>query len=127
MAISQRYAERKVTGGRYVRTKVKKLAWLGSDPTLTKLGAMKKTNVRTRGGGIKTRLLDADMANVVDPKSGKHKMVKIVTVMANPANINYVRRNILTKGAIIQTELGKAKITSRPGQEGTVNAILVAE
>ena len=36
-----------------------------------------------------------------------------------------VRRNILTKGAIIETDAGKAKITNRPGQEGTVNAVLV--
>ena len=50
---------------------------------------------------------------------------EIISVVENPANIHYVRRNIMTKGAIIETELGKAKITSRPGQTGTINAILI--
>ena len=51
--------------------------------------------------------------------------VKIKTIIENQANRNFVRRNIMNKGAIIDTEIGKAKITSRPGQDGTVNAILV--
>jgi len=46
-------------------------------------------------------------------------------VEANPANINYVRRNLLTKGAIITTDLGRARIVSRPGQDGVVNAVLI--
>jgi small subunit ribosomal protein S8e len=32
---------------------------------------------------------------------------------------------IVTKGCIVETELGKAKVTSRPSQHGIVNAILV--
>jgi small subunit ribosomal protein S8e len=49
----------------------------------------------------------------------------MTTEVENPANKNYIRRNILTRGAVVMTELGKAKITSRPGQDGEVNAILV--
>ena len=50
----------------------------------------------------------------------------MTTVTENPANKNYVRRNYLTKGAVVTTELGKAKITNRPGQDGCINAVLVA-
>ena len=34
-------------------------------------------------------------------------------------------RNILTKGAFVETNLGKVKITSRPGQDGNMNGILI--
>lgn len=70
-------------------------------------------------------LLSTDSANVVDPKTGHAKKVKILTVIENPADPHFVRRNVLTRGAVIDTELGKARVTSRPGQSGTVDAVLV--
>ncbi|MCD6558125.1 MAG: 30S ribosomal protein S8e, partial [Candidatus Aenigmarchaeota archaeon] len=39
----------------------------------------------------------------------------------------FVRRNIITKGAIIMTEDGRAVVTNRPGQEGVINAKLIEE
>ena len=51
--------------------------------------------------------------------------VKLLNVIENSANPNYVRRNIITKGAIVETELGHAKVTSRPGQDGVVNGVIV--
>jgi small subunit ribosomal protein S8e len=66
-----------------------------------------------------------EYANVTDPKSGKTKKVKILDVEENPANIDFSRRKIITRGAVINTEAGKAKVTSRPGQSGIVNAILI--
>jgi small subunit ribosomal protein S8e len=36
-----------------------------------------------------------------------------------------VRRNIVTKGAIIETDAGQARVVSRPGQDGQVNAVLL--
>jgi len=33
----------------------------------------------------------------------------------------------MTKGSVIDTEFGKAVITSRPGQDGVVNAVIVQE
>ena len=63
--------------------------------------------------------------NVVDPKTKSSKKVKIKTITENPANRNFVRRNIITKGAVIETELGKAKITGRPGQDAAINAVLL--
>jgi small subunit ribosomal protein S8e len=53
------------------------------------------------------------------------KRAKIETVEQNGANPNYVRRNLLTKGAIIRTEIGRARIVSRPGQDGVINAVLL--
>ena len=125
MAISQKRSKRKPTGGRYKATYKQKHSETGSDPTLTKLEAKRKSSLRIMGDNKKTKLLAVDIVNVLDPKTKTHKVVKIKNVVDNAANRNYIRRNILTKGAVIETELGKAKITSRPGQEGTVNAVLV--
>ena len=76
------------------------------------------------GGQYKQTLLSTKIINVSD-KKGKTQVVELVTVVENPANPNLVRRNILTKGAVVETKLGKVRITSRPGQEGTVNGVLV--
>jgi len=46
-------------------------------------------------------------------------------VVESPSNVNYIRRNIMTKGSLIKTEKGVARITSRPGQEGSLNAVLL--
>ncbi|MCI4362340.1 MAG: 30S ribosomal protein S8e, partial [Thermoplasmata archaeon] len=42
-------------------------------------------------------------------------------------NPNYVQRNIVTKGAILETELGLVRVRSRPGQDGVVNAVRIGE
>ena len=65
--------------------------------------------------------------SLTNPKSGKSSSTKIVEVVENSANPNYVRQNIITKGSIIETEKGKAKVTSRPGQHGVVNAVLIVD
>ena len=77
------------------------------------------------GNNRKTIALTADIAYVVDPKTKKTTKTEIITVVENAANIHYVRRNIMNKGAIITTKIGKARITSRPGQSGTINAVLL--
>ena len=125
MAIDQSRSKRKATGGRYVTLRKKRKSDSGSIPTYTKVGKIKKRADRVLGGNVKTRLLDTDIANVMNPKTKKSFKTKIKSVIENPANRHYVRRNIITKGTIIDTEKGKAKVTSRPGQEATVNAILI--
>ena len=80
---------------------------------------------RTRGNNSKGRLMAANYANIFDPKTGKSQHSRILTVTENPANPNFVQRNIITKGALVQTELGIARITSRPGQDSVVNAVLM--
>ena len=125
MALSQTKPKRQRTGALYKRARAPKKYELGSRPMLTKLGERKMKLVRTRGGNSKAKLLTEEFANVSDSKTKSVKKVKITGVLENPANPNYVRRNIITKGTVINTELGKARVTSRPGQEGTINAVLI--
>jgi small subunit ribosomal protein S8e len=77
------------------------------------------------GGGIKVRIAVADWAVVTDKSSGKSSKSKLLRVVRNPANVDYQRRGVITKGAIVETELGQARVTSRPGQHGVINAILL--
>jgi small subunit ribosomal protein S8e len=124
MARSQRLSRRKVTGSKYVDFRKKRLCELGSSPTLTKLADSKRKSFRVLGGNVKTRLLAGNILNL-RKKDGTYTQAKILTVANNPANSHFVVRNILTKGAIVKTDLGNARITNRPGQEGTINAVLV--
>jgi len=96
----------------------------GSFPAETLLGEPKRKVSRRRGGNEKVRLLAVKHANVSDA-SGKTAKVEILRVVKNPANVDYDRRGVIAKGTIIETSLGTARVTSRPGQDGIVNAILV--
>ncbi len=125
MTITQARPRRRSTGSRYKWRGKKKIEELGREPSLTAIGEKKLQYIRGRGNNTKYRLLVAETINVLDKKSKKFVKAKIKTVVDNPANRNYVRRNIMTKGAIVDTDKGKAKITSRPGQDGTINAVLV--
>ena len=125
MALTQNRSKRKVTGGRYKSARKKRKYESGRTPTLTKIGPKKRKTCRTVGGNKSARLLSIDVANIYDSKTKKYKKAKIEAVVECPANRNYVRRNIIVKGTIIKTDAGKAKVTSRPGQGGTVNAVLV--
>ncbi|MCX6710571.1 MAG: 30S ribosomal protein S8e [Candidatus Woesearchaeota archaeon] len=126
MAIRQARPRRKATGKRYVDYRKKKLCELGSSPSLTKIDDNLKVHIiRGRGSNCKKKLLRANYANVFDPLAKKYAKTKIKTVLESPANIYYIRRNIMVRGTIIDTGLGKAKVTSRPGQDGTVNAVLI--
>ena len=126
MALSQARPRRKQTGARYKDFRKKKQYELGREPSFTKLGKKRMLVIRVMGANRKLRLLSAETANLFDPKSKLYKQVKIKTITDNPANRHFVRRNIMTKGSVIDTELGKARITSRPGQNGSVNAVLIS-
>lgn len=126
MAISQRRSKRKYTGGLYHKDRKKKLYELGNVPIFVKLGPTKLKKLRVRGGNTKVRLINSEYVNVSLP-DGKCNKEKILKIKANPANRNYVIRNFITKGTIVETSLGDAIITSRPGQEGTLNAKLITE
>jgi small subunit ribosomal protein S8e len=114
---------KKVTGGVIHLNKKKRRFQRGSLPLLPKLGKEKKLIDRKRGGTKKIRLAGIEFANIIDPKSKKAKKVKILDIIRNEANPQYVRRGIITKGTVIKTELGEARVVSRPSQEGVVNAI----
>lgn len=124
MSISQKKSLRKITGGRF-KSLTKKLATMGDTPTFTKVGEHKVKQKRKIGGNLKFTLLTTNKVNVLNPKTKKSQITEITAVLENNANRNFIRRSIVTKGALINTPLGKAKITSRPGQVATLNAILV--
>jgi small subunit ribosomal protein S8e len=125
MAIWQGRPKRKASGGRLRLARKKRKFEVGREKQFTHLGIRKVKMYRTKGANSKARLLMVDTANVVDPKTKAIKKVKILTVKTNPSNPNYVQRNIMTKGATVMTELGEAVITSRCGQDGVVNAMLL--
>ncbi len=125
MAKSRERSKRKLTGGLYRDYRKKRKYMLAGVPTLTRLDKLKLKKVKTMGGNKKVKTLANDTANVYDSKQKKCLKLKIKKVLENPANRHFVRRNILTKGTIIETEKGKAIITSRVGQEGTINAKLL--
>ena len=128
MAIWQRGLEGRTPSGAKMRpARKKKKRELGSEPTHTKIGDEKRKIVDAYGGNIKVRLYQASFANVFNPETKKAAKVKILNVVENPSNIDFVRRKIITKGAVIKTEIGLAKVTSRPSQDGVVNAVLIKE
>ena len=126
MALWQGKSRRKPTGGRRVPSAGKRKFEIGREKQFTRLGKESLRQYRGAGGNVKVGMLAAEYANVVDTKTNTVTKVKILNVKANPADPNYIQRNIINKGATITTEAGDAKVTSRPGQDGTVNAILLA-
>lgn len=116
---------RRESGKRYRISRRKKRFEIGRAPADTTLGESRNRLIRTRGGNLKVRALRTQYANISTPATGVTKRSKIETVVENRADPNYMRRNILTRGAIIKTGLGKARVVSRPAQDGVVNAILI--
>ena len=125
MAISQGKSIRSPSGARNVANRGKRKSELGRDPAETRVDEKRLRKIRTRGGNEKLRLAAANKINLTDVKSGKTQVTDILGVIENDANPNYVRRNIVTKGAVVETPEGNAKVTSRPGQDGVVNGILI--
>lgn len=125
MAKWQGRSLRKGSSGRIWRSRKKRKYELGRETADTKIGEERKVKISVRGNGNKERLVSTKFVNITDPETGKSKKSEINTVLENPADPNLARRNIITKGAIIETDAGKARVTSRPGQEGALDAILI--
>ena len=115
--------KRKVTGGRRKKLRGRRKYEKDGYSLEPVLGETKLVKKRARGGNFKLGLRSVNYANVADGE--KVTKVRIIRVLENPANRDYERRGVMTKGAIIETELGKARIVSRPSQDGVVNAILL--
>jgi len=114
---------RKISGGKYHKQRKKKLYEKKNQEAIVTLGETKRKTLRVKGGNIRTMLLKTNIANVL--VKGKLQKAEIKNVLETPQNRFLARQNRLLKSAIIETSLGKAKITNRPSQEGQVNAILV--
>jgi small subunit ribosomal protein S8e len=118
-------AGRKLTGGRKVASRGRRKFEIDRYPNEAVVGATQIVARRTRGNNVKAAFKTAEFANVVDKESHKVIKSKIVKVTKNPANRDYERRGVISKGALVETESGTARVISRPGQDGVVNAILV--
>ena len=114
-------SDRRRTGGRLKHASKKKRHELGREPAETTVGEPKLQVIDARGSEDKLRALSTNVAQLAD--GGETTEVEIEDVVENPANVNYARRNIITKGAIIRTSEGEARVTSRPGQTGQVSAV----
>ncbi|HNV01366.1 MAG TPA: 30S ribosomal protein S8e [archaeon] len=126
-------SKKKTSGGKRttIRRCDKKKAWMGGLAANTKTSETSKEEVKTkagRGNTDKKRTIQTKYANVVDKKTKKVQKMEIIAVKENNANRLFARSNITTKGALVRVKSGSneklAKVTSRPGQDGTVNAEL---
>lgn len=127
MSVYQGNDFKKISGGRKRPHRGNRKYEIGGYPTHTTLSSEEHSIIceRVRGGNIKLRVKRCLYVNVTDPKTGKSKKCRVLKILETPANREYSQRGIITKGSIVETELGKARITSRPGQEGAINAILL--
>ncbi|AXV38446.1 MAG: 30S ribosomal protein S8e [Methanobacteriaceae archaeon] len=125
MAIWQGKSLKKPSGGRSKMNRGKRKSELGKEAAETKIGERRSKKIRTKGGNTKVRLSNDDKINVVNPENNKMETAEILNVIENPANTQFVRRNIINKGAVVETSIGKVKVTSRPGQDGIINGVLI--
>ena len=126
MVVWQGKSKRKKSGsgGRRKKRRAKKSQEMGSPAIETFVAPNKTKMVNSRGNVVKQKILQAEFINVTD-KKGQTKRAKITSFVENKASIDYNRRKIVTKGAIIDTELGKVQVTTRPGQIGTLSGKLI--
>lgn len=112
------------TGGRKGKKSDKRLAQMGSQPlhpVVSSKDVRKKS--RVRGGNVKVQMKKISYINVVS--EGKTTKAKIVKVLESN-NRDYIRANIVTKGALVETDkFPKVKITNRPTQDGVTNGVVV--
>jgi small subunit ribosomal protein S8e len=127
MSIYQGRSKRKPSGGRYKSDEPKRIHRQGSSPAFTTVGDKKITRRRQRGGDTNKALLQANTITVHKPNDDEHVEADIDEVINSPANQNYVRRNIITKGCTVATSEGNVEVTSRPGQDGVLHGKIVDE
>ena len=126
MARSSARSKRKYTGKKYKHFRKKRKRELDRPTINTVIGEDKKKTQKTLGGNSKIKLFSTNFINVTDPNTNKTSKVRIIGFESNAASKDLNRRHILTKGAVVETELGNAKITSRPGQHGSLNGTLIS-
>ena len=113
----------KITGGRKHTSRSRRKYEIDRFPNEALVGDQITITRKVRGKNNKTSVKTIDSVNLAI--DSKIKRVKIIKVLENATNNDYQRRGVISKGAILETEEGKWRVVSRPGQHGTVNAILV--
>ena len=119
-------ATSKITGGRRHPLRTRRKYETDRYPNEPVNGAQVTITRQVRGKNSKTALKTIDFVNLATGDA-KVKKSKILKVLDNATNNDYKRRGIITKGAILETQEGKCRVISRPGQNGIVNAILLKE
>ena len=118
-------SRRKPSGGRKVKARGKRSTEISSEKQMTLIGEPKTKIYRRTGGNTLVRVMAANQVSINNSKTGKTTLGTIDNVVENESDPNYVRRNVLVKGAIIETDQGRVKITSRPGKDGVINGVLL--
>ena len=113
----------KITGGRRHPLRTRRKYEIDRFPNEALMGDQITITRKVRGKNVKTSIKTIDSVNLAI--DSKVKRVKIIRVLENATNNDYQRRGVVSKGALLETEEGKCRVVSRPGQHGTVNAILV--
>jgi small subunit ribosomal protein S8e len=98
---------------------------MGRNPTETLMGETKRVVIDSRSKTKKSPALRVTQVNVTDPAKNVTSRAELQDVEKNPANMDYQRRKVITRGTIIKTSKGRARVTSRPGQDGILNAVLI--
>lgn len=119
--------KRKKTGGKKRAYRTKRLHEAGNHPVETGHADTVRKIEKGTSGNRKVKLVAAKYVNVSDPSTGRTERLEILDVVINPANVDYNRRGVITKGVIVRTENGLAKVVSRPGQDGVLNAVVYQE
>lgn len=119
-------ATSKTTGGRRHPLRIRRKYETDRYPNEAINGAQVTVTRRVRGNNSKTALKTIDFVNLATGDA-KVKKSKILKVLENSTNNDYQRRGIITKGAILETQEGKCRVVSKPGQNGIVNAVLLKE
>ena len=127
MAVWHAKSNRKSTGSKLSTGRKKRQFEKGREPTHTTIGDKKTREVRLMGGQTKKVLRQDNKVNYVDPATKKALTTPILEVMENKSNPQFIKNNIITKGAVVKTKAGKIRITSRPGQDGQLNGILLEQ
>ena len=118
-------SRRKPSGGRKVQARSKRSTEISTEKQFALVGEPKRKIYRKTGGNSMVRVMSENRVSINNTKTGKTTIGKIHSVVESQSNPNYVRRNILVKGAIIETDKGRARITSRPGKDGVINGVLI--
>ncbi len=113
----------KITGGRRHVLRSRRKYEIDRFPNEALIGDQITITRKVRGKNTKVAIKTINSVNLA--LDSKIKRVKIIKVLENATNNDYQRRGVISKGAILETEEGKCRVVSRPGQHGTVNAILV--
>jgi len=117
--------KKKITGGRRKAYRKKRRHESGGFATETRFDTSSRVTKKVHSSILKVKLLANKEVNVTDKTKNITKRAKILRVISNQVNADYDRRKIITKGTLIETSIGEATITSRPGQHGILNAVLM--